>query len=80
MASALRADELPRESVNSIGMKLVRIEAGTFEMGVDSVPLPAELIKGLRGVSWDRPDGNGDYDENSGNKRNRITRGNAIHK
>src|SRR4051794_25085142 len=63
MASALRADEPPRESVNSMGMKLVRIEAGTFEMGVDSVALPAELIKGLRGVSWDRPDGNGDYDE-----------------
>ena len=61
--SVLRANELPRESVNSIGMKLVRIEAGTFEMGVDSVPLPAELTKGLRGVSWDRPDGNGDYDE-----------------
>jgi hypothetical protein len=32
-------------------------------MGVDSVPLPPELTKGLRGVSWDRPDGNGDYDE-----------------
>jgi formylglycine-generating enzyme required for sulfatase activity len=58
----LRA-EAPRQSVNSIGIALVPIAAGSFEMGVDSVPLPPELTKGLRGVSWDRPDGNGDYDE-----------------
>ena len=53
----------PRESVNSLGMTLVRIPPGSFEMGVDSVPLPPELTKGVSGASWDRPDGNGDYDE-----------------
>src|SRR5215203_6180457 len=53
----------PRESVNSLGMTLVRIERGSFEMGVDSVPLPPALTKGVSGASWDRPDGNGDYDE-----------------
>jgi len=52
----------PRESVNSLGMRLVRIEPGSFDMGVDSVPLPTELTKGISGASWDRPDGNGDYD------------------
>jgi formylglycine-generating enzyme required for sulfatase activity len=57
-----RADQ-PAQNVNSIGMTLVRIAPGSFEMGVDSVPLPPELTKGLSGVSWDRPDGNGDYDE-----------------
>src|SRR5690348_11050454 len=55
--------EPSREVVNSIGMKLIRIDAGSFQMGVDSVPLPPELTKGLGGISWDRPDGNGDYDE-----------------
>jgi formylglycine-generating enzyme required for sulfatase activity len=53
----------PRESVNSLGMTLVRIAPGSFDMGVDSVPLPPELTKGVSGASWDRPDGNGDYDE-----------------
>src|SRR5258708_6606289 len=57
------AARVTRETINSIGMKLVPIESGSFEMGVDSVPLPPDLTKGLRGVSWDRPDGNGDYDE-----------------
>src|SRR4051812_45419518 len=52
-----------RETVNSLGMTLVRIEPGSFEMGVDSVPLPMELTEGVSGASWDRPDGNGDYDE-----------------
>src|SRR5580765_158140 len=63
VAPARGAESSPRDSVNSIGMTLVRIEPGSFEMGVDSVPLPPELTKGLKGVSYDRPDGNGDYDE-----------------
>src|SRR6185295_13783942 len=62
-SGGVAALDLPRESVNSLGMKLIRIEPGSFQMGVDSVPLPPELTKGLSGVSWDRPDGNGDYDE-----------------
>ncbi|MHC4574695.1 MAG: SUMF1/EgtB/PvdO family nonheme iron enzyme [Planctomycetota bacterium] len=37
--------ELPREKVyvNSIRMKLVRVEQGTFQMGIGDTPLPAEL-------------------------------------
>ncbi|HTP36058.1 MAG TPA: SUMF1/EgtB/PvdO family nonheme iron enzyme [Candidatus Acidoferrales bacterium] len=48
---------------NSTGMQLVRIEPGTFEMGVDSVPIPAALLKGPSGVIYDRPSAEGDYDE-----------------
>jgi len=53
----------PAGSVNSIGMALVRIAPGTFEMGVDSTPLPQDLIKGPNGVIYDRPSNLGDYDE-----------------
>jgi formylglycine-generating enzyme required for sulfatase activity len=49
--------------VNSIGMELVRIAPGTFEMGVDSVPLPKNLIAGPVGVVYDRTSDAGDYDE-----------------
>ncbi|HEV3201822.1 MAG TPA: hypothetical protein VGZ73_28185, partial [Bryobacteraceae bacterium] len=45
----------PAGSINSIGMALVRIAPGTFEMGVDSTPLPNALIKGPSGVIYDRP-------------------------
>ena len=37
-ASLHGAQKPPRESVNSIGMNLVGIEPGWFEMGVDSMP------------------------------------------
>src|SRR5580704_1237360 len=53
----------PAGNVNSIGMALVRIAPGTFEMGVDSAPLPAALTKGPSGVIYDRPSDTGDYDE-----------------
>ena len=53
----------PAGSVNSIGMALVRIAPGTFQMGVDSTPLPNALIKGPSGVIYDRPSAAGDYDE-----------------
>jgi len=49
--------------VNSIGMELVTVPAGSFVMGVDSAPLPAELLKGPAGVIYDRPGNLGDYDE-----------------
>jgi formylglycine-generating enzyme required for sulfatase activity len=48
---------------NSVGMTLVRIDPGTFDMGVDSTPIPADLIKGPSGVIYDRPSAEGDYDE-----------------
>src|SRR5262245_652749 len=42
---------------NTIGMQFVRIQPGTFTMGVGSTPLPAELQEG-------RPElANGDFDE-----------------
>ncbi|MGA2771835.1 MAG: SUMF1/EgtB/PvdO family nonheme iron enzyme [Bryobacteraceae bacterium] len=53
----------PGATVNSIGMEMVRIEPGSFQMGVDSVPLPKELLKGPPGVIFDRPSDAGDYDE-----------------
>ncbi|MFT3789419.1 MAG: SUMF1/EgtB/PvdO family nonheme iron enzyme [Tepidisphaeraceae bacterium] len=53
----------PVMETNSIGMKLVRIDAGEFEMGVDSVPLPPALTKGASGVTYDRTSDEGDYDE-----------------
>jgi formylglycine-generating enzyme required for sulfatase activity len=49
--------------VNSIGMELARIAPGTFDMGVDSVPLPKSLIAGPVGVVYDRTSDAGDYDE-----------------
>ena len=51
------------ETTNSSGMALVRIEPGTFEMGVDSTPLDAALIMGVSGSSYDRQSAKGDYDE-----------------
>jgi formylglycine-generating enzyme required for sulfatase activity len=51
------------ENTNSIGMALVRIEPGSFEMGLDSAPIDAELRKGPVGVIYDRPSSGGDYDE-----------------
>lgn len=48
---------------NSIGMKLVPIAPGAFDMGVDSTPLPPQLLKGASGVTYDRVSNEGDYDE-----------------
>ncbi len=62
-ATAFLVAQPPVTSVNSIGMALVRIAPGSFEMGVDSVPLPKSLIAGPSGVVYDRPSGEGDYDE-----------------
>jgi len=53
----------PAGTVNSIGMAMVRIEPGTFAMGVDSTPLPKSLTAGANGVVYDRTSANGDYDE-----------------
>ena len=61
--AALVAADAGRTSVNSIGLPMVEIKPGAFEMGVDSVPLPAPLLKGPNGVIYDRPSDQGDYDE-----------------
>lgn len=62
LAAALVASS-PESRVNSLGMVLVRVPAGSFEMGVDSVPLPPALTKGVSGVVYDRTSNAGDYDE-----------------
>jgi formylglycine-generating enzyme required for sulfatase activity len=54
--------------VNSIGIALVRVPAGAFEMGVDSTPLPKALITGPSGVVYDRTSNDGDYDETPAHK------------
>lgn len=53
---------------NSVGMTFVRIEAGTFNMGIDKTPLPPEIIDNIsQQKSWkpnERPYlQNGDFDE-----------------
>src|ERR1700732_1930245 len=53
----------PADSINSIGMAMVRIAPGTFEMGIDSTPLANPLIKGPSGVIYERPSAAGDYEE-----------------
>lgn len=53
----------PAGSVNSIGIALVRIAPGTFQMGVDSTPLPKTLTAGANGVVYDRTSDMGDFDE-----------------
>ena len=54
----LEAAEMPadRSVLNSIGMRLVRIEAGTFVMGTGEAPLPAQAA----GAPWRQ---HGDPDE-----------------
>ena len=63
LAAAALIAAPPTSNTNSIGMSLVRIEPGSFEMGVDSVPLPKSLIAGPNGVIYDRPSNAGDFDE-----------------
>lgn len=51
-----------RAETNSLGMRLVRIQPGTFTMGMGSAPLPAALLQTLPKVMSRRP-ADGDYDE-----------------
>jgi formylglycine-generating enzyme required for sulfatase activity len=53
----------PDGVTNSLGMQLVKIAPGSFDMGVDSTLLPHNLISGPIGVIYDRPSDEGDYDE-----------------
>ncbi|MHC4212737.1 MAG: SUMF1/EgtB/PvdO family nonheme iron enzyme [Planctomycetota bacterium] len=48
---------------NSLGMKFVRIESGTFEMGQLKTPLPTELLPEYRGRGLFDTLTNGDFDE-----------------
>src|SRR5208283_5682450 len=51
-----------RQETNSVGITLVSIEPGAFDMGVDSVPLPESITKAPKGAGSNRPP-YGDYDE-----------------
>jgi formylglycine-generating enzyme required for sulfatase activity len=44
--AVIAADETHSPEVNSLGMKLVRVEPGSFRMGADE-PVPAELLKAV---------------------------------
>jgi formylglycine-generating enzyme required for sulfatase activity len=59
LASTAFAAPMPKERVytNSIGMKLVRIQAGRFTMGFGDRPLPEELVTRKSHFA------NGDFDE-----------------
>ena len=62
-AAVTIAADSARQTVNSIGMTLIEIPAGSFQMGVDSTPIPDSLLKGPNGVIYDRPSNQGDCDE-----------------
>jgi formylglycine-generating enzyme required for sulfatase activity len=61
--AAILVAAAPDFEVNSIGLGLVRVAPGSFEMGVDSLPLPKTLTAGANGVVYDRTSDGGDYDE-----------------
>jgi formylglycine-generating enzyme required for sulfatase activity len=62
LAAALVAAP-PAAMQNSLGIALVRVDPGSFEMGADSTPLPKSLLAGANGVVYDRTSADGDYDE-----------------
>jgi formylglycine-generating enzyme required for sulfatase activity len=65
MACAAVSAEMPaaKEYTNSIGMKLMRIDGGTFEMGQLKTPLPSEILPMFRGRGKVDCLTEGDYDE-----------------
>ncbi len=59
----LAGADVPPGAVNSVGIRLVPIAPGTFNMGVDSTPLSKELLAGVHAIQYARPSPEGDYDE-----------------
>jgi formylglycine-generating enzyme required for sulfatase activity len=62
LVAILLAATPPRQQSNSVGITLIPIQPGTFEMGVDSIPLPDSITKAPKGAGSNRP-ADGDYDE-----------------
>ena len=63
LAAALAAfDGAGAVEVNSVGIRLVRIQPGSFEMGVDSTPFSKQMVSAPKGTVYDRS-AEGDYDE-----------------
>ncbi|HWB84845.1 MAG TPA: SUMF1/EgtB/PvdO family nonheme iron enzyme [Bryobacteraceae bacterium] len=60
-------DKTARETVNSIGLTMVRIAPGSFEMGAGSEPLPETILSAAGGVMSKRPS-QGDFDETPAHK------------
>ncbi|MHC4624391.1 MAG: formylglycine-generating enzyme family protein [Planctomycetota bacterium] len=52
-----------KEYTNSIGMKFVRVEPGSFRMGQIETPLPSEILPIFRGRGMFDTLNKGDYDE-----------------
>jgi formylglycine-generating enzyme required for sulfatase activity len=52
-----------KEYINSIGMKLMRIEPGEFQMGQVKIPLSSDVLPIFRGRGLFDTLSNGDYDE-----------------
>jgi formylglycine-generating enzyme required for sulfatase activity len=48
---------------NSVGMALVSIAPGSFEMGAEGTPLSKEILAGVHAIQYARPSPEGDYDE-----------------
>ncbi|MHC4639394.1 MAG: formylglycine-generating enzyme family protein, partial [Planctomycetota bacterium] len=65
-----RASEMPqsKEYTNSVGMKFVRIEPGTFMMGVGKTPLDYKLLPKFRGRGLTEVHIEGDFDEKPNHK------------
>jgi formylglycine-generating enzyme required for sulfatase activity len=65
LAAILCAREMPtdKEFSNSIGMKFVRVEPGTFQMGQLETPLPSEILPLFRGRGRFDNLREGDFDE-----------------
>jgi len=63
LLAAILIAATPLTFVNSVGIGMVRVPAGSFEMGVDSTPLAKTLLAGANGVVYDRTSDAGDYDE-----------------
>ena len=65
LTSAITAAQIPAEKhfTNSIGMKFVRIEPGTFRMGQLNTPLPPALLPEFRGRGLFDNLAEGDFDE-----------------
>lgn len=65
-ASLAGAQHNTRTVTNSVGMKMVSIAPGSFEMGSDAKPLPAALLNG-KGIMSNRSE-TGDFDEHPSHK------------
>jgi formylglycine-generating enzyme required for sulfatase activity len=64
VATAVRcapADNAATTQPSALGF--VHIEPGSFDMGIETVPLPEAIIKGTTKVDYDRTSRDGDYDE-----------------